>query len=455
MSTVIVQLPLDRSGRAPNNLIGSEEHTLTTITGFPYKAIVMEHGGFYEKSLRVYDASYNKLKPNIDYIVTYVYKNFSESVGLTVAGLIVFLDKTRVGNVFCTAQMVGGNAAFSFTCIPNYIQFFNTQAAGYIPKWDDFVGKEYTWKPGELEQERWHLDTYQPFNNAIDDLTNQVMGMDGVAENDYRKKIDDDFNNFMGRFNERLDNHIKDMNNPHKDSRTSLPISLGLLQNYKVATDTEAVAGTSNQLYMTPYSTGLSIDEWALKPLQRHTSDMNNPHRVSVYQTGAITREQAQASADGLYRTDEQVANSNYIFWNGSNWSYDSLMTNFRQNIPAGNFVNGYLSPERIGSGVPGDTKVLMSNGIWTDFANLVINYPVVVNSTILYVTPPITYTPAQGHAYALSLPEALTLPVGSIIFYSLNYSYARGGHPFASITYNTDLILYGSIRTQNGWAQI
>lgn len=457
MSDVIVQLPLDRTGRAPNNLIGSEEHLLTVIPGFPYKIITLEHGGFYVKSLRVYDAAYKKLKIDEDYIVTYMYKNAGESVGQEICGAILFLNPLRTGTVFTSAQMVGGDLAFSFTCIEDYVAFFRTKPINYLPFSKDYVGNEPLWKPGELEKERWHLDTYQPFNNEIEKIAVTVEGGDGVEENDFRTKVDNDYLAFLARFNDRLDRHIADKANPHVDTKANRLIDLAKVENLKVATDAEAIAGTSHSLYMTPYLTSLSLDEWALKPLRAHINNKNNPHLITIAQTNANSYLTVDNLAASKYGIQEQVSGTSYADWNGNYWTFDQLYNNIRAAIPAGNFavggVNGYVSPLRLGAGSPNGAKVLMSNGIWTDFNALTQIYIDQGFPQLYIINGTYGLQQWQAHNMVLANGWAWTTPVGSIALYQLEYrqEWGTGNGSVVGVWAN----VYGSIKTAAGWVMM
>lgn len=453
MSDVIVQLPLDRTGRNPNNLIGSEEHVLAVTPGLPYKIVVMEHGGFYVKGLRVYDAAYNKLKLNTDYIVTYVYKNTSESTGLNICGAIVFLDPLRTGKVFLTAQMVGGDLCYSFSVVQDYTAFFRSQPINYIPRDMDFIGSEPIWKPGELEKERWHLDTFEPFNNEIDDIRTAYLGGSGEQEDTLRAKIDADFNNFMSKFNDRLDRHIADKSNPHVDTKANRFIELDRLENFQVATPAIAVAGTSESYYMTPQTTSLSIAEWALKPLTLHVDRRDNPHRVTVVQTNGVDYKTVNDLADTKYKTDDTVANTNFAWWDGRVLSHAQITADYRTNIPAQNFTSGFVPPTRLGGGAPTADKVLMSNGTWTNFDALTETFITEASPGVRVATVALDLTPAQAHNLVIQDPWAWTTPVGSIIFYELSFQVWWGWGNGAGL--NGYILTYGSIKTDSGWQMI
>lgn len=458
MPDVIVQLPLDRTGRAPNNLIGSEEHVLKVTPGFPYKIITLEHGGFYVESLRVYDEQYNKLVPKEDYIVTYEYKNAGESIGLKICGAIVFLDPLRTGTIYTSAQMVGGDLCYSFTVVEDYVKYFKEQPINYRPHWIDYVGNEPLWKPGELEKERWKLDTYQPFNNEIGNIGINAQGADGVHENNYREQVIADHEAFLAKFNDRLDRHIQDINNPHVDIKSHIAIDLGQLENYRVATEQEAIAGTSNELYMTPYLTSLSLNEWAVKPLNTHINDKNNPHEVTLTQVDTLSTNAVDGVVGSKYLLQEQVANSNYAAVDGTSKTYTTLYNEYRYQLQASNFAagggNGYLPQGRYGRGAPGPNTVLLSNSqSWVDFGTICQLYGGKDNSVIYFLQFPAGTSQQQAFNVAMTQPQVWTAPLGSMFLYNLVTPLVWGTGNGSTTTNVTQT--HGCIKTESGWAMI
>lgn len=81
-----------------------------------------------------------------------------------------------------------------------------------------------------------------------------------------------------------LNTHINDQTNPH--NVTKAQVGLGSVQNYDVATQVEAEAGTSNLKYMTPLRTSNAIAIQALVPLNNHINNTNNPHATTKAQVG-------------------------------------------------------------------------------------------------------------------------------------------------------------------------
>lgn len=57
-----------------------------------------------------------------------------------------------------------------------------------------------------------------------------------------------------------IDDHIADLNNPHKVTKKQ--VGLGNVPNYGVATESEAIAGTVNNKFMTPHLVNLAVTTW-------------------------------------------------------------------------------------------------------------------------------------------------------------------------------------------------
>lgn len=78
--------------------------------------------------------------------------------------------------------------------------------------------------------------------------------------------------------------HTNDAANPHNVSKDQ--VGLGIVENYDIASKAEAETGTLNSKYMTPLRTAEAIDFQALVPLRTHTGDFDNPHSTTKAQVG-------------------------------------------------------------------------------------------------------------------------------------------------------------------------
>lgn len=453
MANIYVRLSYDPTGRNPDNLIPGEPHDLQSINGFPYKILPMDNGGFYSRTLRVYDANYEKLTLGTDYIFTYRFANLSDKLGLEVAGTIVFLNPARTGKVYLSAQMVGGDVAFSLTTVDDYISWFKLQPTGYIPRAMDYAGNEPIWKPGELDKERWGLDTFQPFNNEIYNLRRAVQGMTGTYEQDYRNKVTADYNAFLDLFNDRLERHIQDQANPHVDTKDD--VGLNLVENYALATDAQARAGAVNNLYLTPLLSWATIDQFAVQPMNVHIANRNNPHQTTPEKINAPTKAVVDATANTKYFRNEQVVNTDYFSDGSAAYSYNDYYQYARRNIPAPNFVAdasaGWIDPRRIGRGTPSANTALNGDGVWVTWDSIIIQHGAPPSPQVF----PVGSWPsaAQGHQFVISQPWAFTAPVGSLAFYRVSTSNTWGTGNGVTVTVHP--LINGSYKTASGWVQL
>ncbi len=455
MSDVIVQLPLDKTGRDPNNLVGSEEATLTPISGFPFKMVTMYHGGFYVNSLRVYDSRYIPLVRDKDYIVTYYHKQASEFYGLDIASGIVFLDRTRTGKVYMSAQMVGGDVAFSFTVIEDYVNFWKTKPSDYIPKWLDYNGTEPIYGPGELAALRWRLDTYQPFNNEIENISRAITGQLGNTEAEFRVDVKAEYDRFLQRFNNRLDLHIQDKANPHVDTKEH--VGLGLVENYRVASLAEAIAGVSNELYLTPQLSAAEVNKLGGDPLQAHIDARGNVHGVTNAQLNTNSKQEVNALANTKYLRNEVVENSNLGFWLNQDMTYNQILQLYRKDIPANAFTNydqGKLPLGRLGRGILNNRAVLDNNRNWTNIDALLSLLPQGGSGDVAFASFSVNITQAQANAMVATTPPFSNMRLNSIVFYYIRETKAWGsGNGAWNGVYD---ILYASMNIPGqGWVPI
>lgn len=78
--------------------------------------------------------------------------------------------------------------------------------------------------------------------------------------------------------------HTTDLNNPHKVTKAQ--VGLGQVENFPVASVQAAVAGTDNTSYMTPYLVAQAVATGSGQGLSSHLNDFANPHRVTKAQVG-------------------------------------------------------------------------------------------------------------------------------------------------------------------------
>lgn len=101
--------------------------------------------------------------------------------------------------------------------------------------------------------------------------------------------------------------HAANQLNPHNVTKDQ--IGLFNVQNYAVASQEEARAGTANDKYMTPLRTSQFVSDFVTVTLGAHTSRTDNPHATTYDQVGAYSRDQVDAKlANYVMLNDQWVA---------------------------------------------------------------------------------------------------------------------------------------------------
>lgn len=415
MTIAISNLPLDKSGRYPDNLVVIEKQNIDTSGRLGL--VTLTHGGFYSKDITLFDSSEKRLAKGLDYITTYSHRLASEYTGLNIDSLIVILNPDVVDHVYVTAQMVGGDLAYTFTAKEDYLAHLDTQEPDYVPYDQDFVGNEVIYEPGELKILRWRLDTFQPLNNKVYELSRTIAGMLGEQENAFRDYVDEKVGSFIGGIDDGIGKHIGDMDNPHET--TAAHLGFNVINNYPLATDEEAELGEANDKYLTPASMWLTITPEGFDYIYNHVDRTDNPHK--------LTREQLQIPPDAYssdlantkYFTDDEVANTYRMPFNGLWQTYSAMVNEFKKNIPADNFTRGKVSLQRMAPGSTAYDSVLMSSPYqWTHFDGVVREHMLPYTAQIYRANYAITRGKTREQIHAAISREFRNSPVYMTVMY-------------------------------------
>ena len=107
-----------------------------------------------------------------------------------------------------------------------------------------------------------------------------------------------------------LNAHTANNSNPH--GTTKAQVGLASVEDYPIATPTQASELTSNAAYMTPLRTRQAIEAFSSQQFEFHTEDMENPHQTTAEQVGAYTTGQVDTLLTGLQNNINTVANGLY-----------------------------------------------------------------------------------------------------------------------------------------------
>ncbi len=325
MSEITFDYPFDPTGTQASNKITGEKHVLSPPAWKDYHFIVPKMAPFFRDSIKLRKLpSGDPLVEGVDYVVTHLFHDASLAIAKPIYGSITFYDKEFDGVVeIVEYQTLGGEWTVDEDTITEIL--VNNAINPRITTWEQVVE---TPREFPVIDHQWHLDDMVGMSEveaAILRISDVLLatGDPEVAIDDHLKRTDnphDVTKTQVGLGN--LDNyatatrseaeagssaelfmtpqgvryaiekiafdhtntHEKRDDNPH--GVTKAQVGLSAVQNYPVATQTESETGASNTRYMTPLRTKQAIDKQAIKPLQDHVGDTGNPHNVTKAQVG-------------------------------------------------------------------------------------------------------------------------------------------------------------------------
>lgn len=260
-----VTYPFDPTGSNPLNRIVNEQHVLTSLNDTKlYQTIIPSAAPFFTDnavlSFRNPDQSIRVLVEGVDYYFTHLFISATKATAKPVAGSITFLDKDITGVLRLTYQTLGGVWTLDdneiATILANMIKNPRTTA--------------------------WEQITSLPFEFPVIDHEWNLADMVGASE--IVEAIDGIRDAVLAGNAGGIANHVNDKNNPHEVSKAQ--VGLSDVQNYPVASETQAQGGTNNTSYMTPLRVAQAIAALGGGSIQGHLTDYQNPHQTNKAQVG-------------------------------------------------------------------------------------------------------------------------------------------------------------------------
>lgn len=253
-STTILY-PEDLNGTNPLNLITNEIHNLQPPGPKDFYFIIPFAAPFFVESLEVYNvATGAKYVEGTDYLVGHRFIEAMASIGRPIAGSIRFLRFDIVGQVRLRYRTIGGPWGFSDQAILR--ELANVKLNPIVRSWGDIDVLPYSFPP---------LLHDQPLNSLI-----------GSAE--LKASLDHIADVMEATASGTTQSHLVDYNNPHRVTKQQ--VLLGNVPNFAMATDEQMVAAQRADLFTNPRGVLLSIQEYALKPLNAHINATGNVHRM-------------------------------------------------------------------------------------------------------------------------------------------------------------------------------
>lgn len=314
--------PFDPTGITTANAVSSEQHVLSPPAWSDFHFIVPKFAPYFQTSLRVvHRPSGRTMVEGVDYHCTHWFHDASYAVGRQLFGSITFLDKLLVGVSEIHYQTIGGEWCIDTDKALEILS--NTALNPRITTWESVVDLPFQFPVIDHEWNLADLKGTEDVVLAINKITQAVRDADAANGAGHASNLDNphsttkaqvglgDVQNYgiasvseatAGLLNTKymtplrtvtlinamflplIQSHINNLNNPHQVNKGS--IDLGLVENYAVASTLEAEVGASNSRYMTPLTTAAAINKRISDTVTAHFTNLNNPHATNKAQVG-------------------------------------------------------------------------------------------------------------------------------------------------------------------------
>lgn len=284
MSTrpLIAKYPFDKSGTSLTNKVIGEIHE---INSNQERAFVPLSGPFYTATMKITDMATGKpLVPVDDYVLVQPFQQAALRTGLDVQ-CVVWLKTKTPSRVSIEYQVVGGEYSWNIQALVQMINDIIIDDRSI--SWGSIIGKPSGYPPAPHIHDigdtyGWEYVVYQ-----LEGIRNAILIGDEASHDELRRQIQAIGGGLeleLSALEGRLTTHLTDFNNPHQT--TKVHVGLASVEDFPVASITEAQAGTANNRYMTPQRTALLITRMLGDALDTHIGDKNNPHGVTKAQVG-------------------------------------------------------------------------------------------------------------------------------------------------------------------------
>jgi hypothetical protein len=282
MSTLPFRYPLDPTGVNPNNRVVGEIHALPNRT---VRAIAPSYGAFFAESLVIRDKVNNARLQSTQFKITEMHEFPTGRYGKEICGIILITDTNVSPNIEIDYQALGGEYSTNADAI---IQMLNSVALDNRPvAWGDIISKPDAFEPAFHYHDIGDIYGFEYVVHAVERLRNAVLIGDSASHDEIYRYVDrgnDVQDTRANGIETATNNHINNQNNPH--NTTKAQVGLGSVENFGIATTSQAQAGVLNTAYMTPLRVFEAIDARVGGTISGHVNRTDNPHNTTKAQVG-------------------------------------------------------------------------------------------------------------------------------------------------------------------------
>lgn len=308
MSPPVLQLPLDLSGTAATNKVVAELHI---VAASGTRAFVTTRGPFYTPGLIVRNKTTGaELVPDVDWRPVHMFLEASLRAGQEICSVILILPTCNATEIEIDYQAIGGEYSVSVSSIEQLLDSLDLD--NRTVNWGDLIGAPEYFPPTAHLHDVGDLYGFEYLVAVLEQIRRAIILGDQAAFDELRNYVNTQDNILRGlitSLESSMNDHVNNTNNPHQTTKAH--VGLGNVQNYAVASQAEAQAGTANNLYMTALRVKEAITSQVGNAFAAHVANTNNPHNTTkahvglsnVVNYGLASTAQAQAGSGEAYMT--------------------------------------------------------------------------------------------------------------------------------------------------------
>jgi hypothetical protein len=263
MAAIIYVYLFDPTGLVAGNRIMGEKHALSPPAWKDYHFVIPKLAPYFRESLQIKELNTGRLLvEGVDWLATHRFHDASRAIAKPIYGSITFYDKTFTGVIELSYQTLGGDWVIDGDLITQLLTQVSVNPR--ITTWESVVDLPYQFP---VIDHQWNL-------NDLVGMSEVKSALEGISQvlidtKDVRPVVQ---------------SHLLNLNNPHAVSKDQ--VGLGVVENFPIATRSEALDGVHDESYMTPRRVRQSIENTAYSYTDLHSTNSNNPHQVNKEQIG-------------------------------------------------------------------------------------------------------------------------------------------------------------------------
>ena len=363
-------LAFDPTGENEENLVLDEEHHLDADYQKHKRALIMDKGFFYSDSVVVRDEGTRVLVRGIDYKILFLHGELTNELGRSVAGIIVILNENIANRVYVDAQMVGGK----YTKLGHLIQrLLNTldnkeKGVNYV----NVHNTPDTYKPVRHFQSIADTTGWEVIRKRLVDVNYYLVRRGDVKLNrdfGYVQQYIENCQAGIDSIQTALTEHKNNRNDPH--DITIAQLSLDTYTDRVILTRDGLYTGNRYRDFITPAAVKRYVDDTSVVLLNAHEADHDLPHDTTLDDIKAYDKETIDSLPKSYYAEKEQVTDSAKL----EGHTLDEYVDTLKKDASYDNLKGRPINLSLLGSGTRKDDSVLLGNGKWVDFNDVMKKY--------------------------------------------------------------------------------